>query len=80
MTINEFRAWLDGFAEGFDGAPSAEQWARVLVKADELAPYSCESITRPLTIDPEAWRPVPRRLDMAFGTFGPNDPRIRIDN
>lgn len=32
MTINEFRAWLDGFKEAIGEAPTAEQWAKVLEK------------------------------------------------
>lgn len=32
MTINEFRAWLDGFKEAMGDAPTPEQWAKVLEK------------------------------------------------
>ena len=58
MTVNEFRAWLEGFMEGWGGgnAPTPEQWAKILAKADELTPYSFESIKRPLEIDPKTWR------------------------
>lgn len=36
MTINEFRAWLDGFKEAIGEAPTPEQWAKVLQKLDEV--------------------------------------------
>lgn len=32
MTINEFRAWLDGFKEAIGEAPTPDQWAKVLEK------------------------------------------------
>lgn len=41
MTINEFRAWLDGFKEAIGAAPTPEQWAKVLEKLEtvhQLAP------------------------------------------
>lgn len=34
MTLGEFKAWLDGYAEGFDGAPTPEQWAKVREKLE----------------------------------------------
>lgn len=35
MTLGEFKAWLDGYAEGFgNGAPTPEQWAKVREKLD----------------------------------------------
>jgi hypothetical protein len=36
MTINEFRAWLDGFKEAIGEAPTAEQWAKVLEKLETV--------------------------------------------
>jgi hypothetical protein len=36
MTISEFKAWLEGFSEGIDGAPSPEQWARIQEKVRSL--------------------------------------------
>lgn len=32
MTINEFRAWLDGFKESVGNAPTPDQWAKVQEK------------------------------------------------
>jgi hypothetical protein len=43
MTLNEFRAWLDGYAASIDGAPTAEQWEAIkakLVAVEEGAPMS----------------------------------------
>ena len=36
MTINEFRAWLDGFKEAVGDAPTPDQWAKVLAKLGEV--------------------------------------------
>ena len=35
-TIAEFKAWLDGFKEAVDDAPTPEQWAKVLAKLGEV--------------------------------------------
>ena len=32
MTLNEFRAWFDGFSEAIGDAPTPEQWARIKAK------------------------------------------------
>ena len=32
MTLGEFTAWLDGFEESFDDAPSAKQWKAIRKK------------------------------------------------
>lgn len=33
MTLNEFKAWLEGYSEAFkDGMPNADQWAKVQEK------------------------------------------------
>jgi hypothetical protein len=38
MNINEFQAWLQGFGEAFDEAPTQPQWARIQQKLrDEIA-------------------------------------------
>lgn len=36
MTINEFRAWLDGFKEAIGEAPTPDQWAKVLAKLQDV--------------------------------------------
>ena len=36
MTLQEFKAWLEGFEEAFaDGAPTPDQWAKVKSKLAE---------------------------------------------
>lgn len=47
MTLAEFKAWFEGFAENIDGAPTPEQWARVAEKLDEV----CETAP-PIWINP----------------------------
>ena len=39
MTINEFRAWLDGFKEAVVDAPTPEQWAKVLEKLETVQAF-----------------------------------------
>lgn len=36
MNPNEFKAWLNGFAQGIGDAPTAEQWKIVLENAQSL--------------------------------------------
>lgn len=37
MTQAEFKAWFDGFTEGFDGkAPTAKQWDRIKKRVKEI--------------------------------------------
>lgn len=38
MTLNEFRAWFDGFSEAIGGAPTPEQWAKIKAKVHGLDP------------------------------------------
>lgn len=51
MTLNEFRVWFEGFCEGLEGAPTAEQFAKLGEKIAMLrmdpVPY-----VAPLQIDP----------------------------
>ncbi len=35
MTLNEFRAWFDGFSEAIGDAPTPEQWERIKLKVNE---------------------------------------------
>ncbi len=37
MNPNEFKAWIDGFSQAVGDAPTAEQWALVKAKVNELA-------------------------------------------
>jgi hypothetical protein len=36
MTFQEFKSWLDGFIEGINGAPNAEQWERIKRVMDKV--------------------------------------------
>lgn len=49
LTIPEFKAWLEGYAEAIDGAPTPEQWAKVLDKVARLGvqPVIPPAIPRP---------------------------------
>lgn len=59
MTLGEFKAWLEGFSEGFNGkAPTKAQWQRIQKRLDEVQ----EEIT-PITVRPwievRPWWPSP---------------------
>lgn len=32
MTLQEFKAWLDGFSDAMGDAPTAHQWAKIKAK------------------------------------------------
>ena len=36
MTLAEFKAWFEGFTEGFGGAPSDAQWTRIKARVKEI--------------------------------------------
>lgn len=37
MTLNEFKAWLEGFSEAFEGAaPNADQWSKIVGKLESV--------------------------------------------
>lgn len=39
MSVNEFKAWLDGYIHSFtDGTPTKEQWDAIKEKVDLLFP------------------------------------------
>lgn len=36
MTLNEFKAWFDGFTENVSKAPTIKQWARIKERVGEI--------------------------------------------
>lgn len=56
MTITEFHAWLDGFSEAIAGAPTPEQWAKVLAKLKQVR-GDASVFTAPSM--PQRWYPSP---------------------
>lgn len=36
MTLNEFKAWFEGFNENLDGVPNRRQWDRIVEKVAAL--------------------------------------------
>jgi hypothetical protein len=49
MTMQEFKAWFDGFTEAFSGkVPTAKQWSRV---KERVAEIDGTAITYPVYID-----------------------------
>ena len=55
MTLNEFRAWFDGFSEAIGDAPTPEQWAKIKAKVSSLDPLTGLAGMIPLsTLSPAA--------------------------
>ena len=36
MTMQEFKAWFDGFTEAVGGLPTAKQWSRIKERVSEI--------------------------------------------
>lgn len=36
MTLDEYKAWLDGFSEGVNGAPTETQWKKIRDKLNQV--------------------------------------------
>lgn len=59
MNLPEFKAWFDGFTEGFEGdTPTPKQWKRIRDKIGQI--NNAPAVTRPVFIeryiDPYPWR------------------------
>lgn len=85
MTINEFRAWLDGFREAVGEAPTPEQWAKVLAKLGEVREPMSISPNLPNIISPYRSPSIPPNVPnwpaVTCGSItAPNEPNIRLNN
>lgn len=65
MTFSEFKAWLDGFNEAIDGAPTEEQWQRIMEKMEQVVPDT-RMIPEPVP------QPVPRPQPVPAPYWGPH--------
>ena len=36
MTLQEFKAWFEGFTENLDGTPNAKQWKRIQKRVQDI--------------------------------------------
>ena len=36
MTLSEFKAWFEGFTESMEGAPTADQFAKIKAKVEKI--------------------------------------------
>jgi len=52
MTLAEFKAWFEGFTEGMEGAPSANQWDRI---KERVAQIDGTAITREVVYRDRYW-------------------------
>ncbi len=55
MTLQEFKAWFDGFTENMGEAPTKLQWARIQARVKEI---DGAAITYPVFVD-RYWPPLP---------------------
>ena len=56
MTLNEFKAWLEGYSEAFtSGAPTAVQWEKIREKLGEVKIVKAEQSIAPLLPRPNSW-------------------------
>lgn len=73
MTASEFKAWLEGFAEGIQGLPNEKQWNLVLTKAAKVhadpAPYLPIYPTLPSYPTTPTWKP--EEIIIGPSTVGP---------
>lgn len=56
MTLNEFKAWFDGFTEDMEGPPKAKQWARIQERVKEI---TGNPVSYPVYVDRYWNRPQP---------------------
>lgn len=65
MTNNEFKAWFEGFAEGINGTPTANQWTKIVDKVKLLGPSPAPAgpIYRGTPITPGPTWPLPLSPD-----------------
>lgn len=56
MTLNEFKAWFDGFTEDMEGPPKAKQWARIQERVKEI---TGNPVSYPVYVDRYWNRPMP---------------------
>lgn len=52
MTLQEFKAWFEGFTESMAGVPSAGQWERIKARVDEIDGIA---ITQPVYLTRYVW-------------------------
>ena len=74
MTLEEFKAWFEGYCEAIEGAPTPAQWEKVKAKlADTVAlrvPVGPTYYNPPLDISP-AVAPYKPPYEVTCGGFAP---------
>lgn len=50
MTLNEFKAWLEGYEASFDGAPDGLQWKKIKDKLETVELFTITQPVYPYTI------------------------------
>lgn len=60
MNIREFKAWLEGFEEAIEGAPTESQWKKLkekLAQVGESDGSILEAFRKKVEQDRECWKP-----------------------
>lgn len=71
MTLNEFRAWLDGFSAAMGDAPTPQQWATVLEKLATVEAFP-NIPARDWGIGPQKWDRASQPVGMNIQYASPN--------
>jgi hypothetical protein len=71
MTMQEFKAWLDGYMEDRPGGPNPKEWEKIREKLNEVYPDPCHRDHWPyypyVPLQPW-WEPLPRPWYDGTGT------------
>lgn len=70
MTLTEFKAWFEGFTEGFDKPPTEKQWKRIKARIAEI---DGNPVTERVFID-RYWPSHPRPYWWQHVWFSTNEP------
>lgn len=57
MTLNEFKAWLEGFSDAMGDAPTPEQWKKIKEKLARVDAFTLPNTTGPLYRRPDIGYP-----------------------
>lgn len=70
MTLNEFKAWLEGFEESLNGyAPDRDQWKKIKARIDQITAVPAIPAPSKHPVEGQRFRPLfnPTRLEPIEG-------------
>jgi len=68
MTLQEFKAWFEGFTEDMDGEPNAKQWKRIKAKIKDI---NGTAVSYPVYIDRYVRPYIPSFTEWKFNHYPP---------